>query len=617
MNLLTEKQLKRLYLILILFIITIGIAFRLHSIDLRVLFTDEAVHYNFIKSLNKTQQYKYKEIISFSYINTLNDTLNIYHYFENNMNKGDSVWKASSYRYKELLKAPIITANVNLFVQPYYYFRHLFNNKSYIYDPVYHGPFIYYLGDLVFNIAGQYSIWLLRLPMVLCSILGLCFVFLFFRHLGKFGLFLTLMLMAVSPALVYYSNLANYENYIAYLNILGVGLLLLGIHKRSPMILFASGFTLLALMTIKETALVAWFCIVVATSLTYIILYIKNRPSDIIRKLEDYVINTFNGTYNKSLVRYVLPALLCFIISGIFFAALYSSFGGNPVGVHDGLTSWMYWKNTGASGGHVKPFGYYNEIIIQYDFMIVFLFFTGAIVTIFTTRDRYKIFLAFWAILLWFVYSCIPYKTPWLVLNFLAPFAIVAGIGWNIIYNMMDKKAYKYITVLIILVLTLNAVTKSIEVKWITYDYPENKFTYVHTYREFEEEVKAVYSLAQASRDGYKINISVAAPEYWPLPAYIDKFPHVGYFTGIRGRNLNLNAPIVINDKRDNPELVEYMLESDVNDFVKLRDFKQRPGVDHTIFVKEDLLKTYLDGKHYDTWLSKKARYLLNEPTRY
>jgi hypothetical protein len=276
----------------------------------------------------------------------------------------------------------------------------------------------------------------------------------------------------------------------------------------------------------------------------------------------------------------------------------------------------MYWKNTGASGGHVKEFGYYNEIITRYDFMIVFMFFTGAIITLYTTRDRYKIFLAFWAMLLWFVYSCIPYKTPWLIINFLVPFAIVAGIGWNIVFNMMDKKVYKSIAIFVILVLTMNATFKSIETKWITYDMPENKFTYVHTFREFEEEIKAIYSLAQASPDGNLVNISVAAPEYWPLPSYLYNYPHVGYFTGIKGRNLNLNAPILINDTRDNPELREYMLESDVNDFFKLRDFKQRPGVEHTIFVREDLLKKYLNGKHYHTWLSRKARSLLHEPSR-
>lgn len=616
MELFTEIQKKRLYAYFVVFIIFIGIALRFYAVDLRVLFTDEAVHYSFIRTLNTTQPYEFKDIVRFNDLKTLNNALNIYHNFEKSLNNNDSIWEISPQGYKNYVHKSDLITNVSVLFQPYFYFKHLKDNKGYRYDPVYHGPFLYYLGDVVFNLAGQHSIFLLRLPVVIVSVLSIFFVFLYARQLEKFGLILALLLVAISPALVYYSDLANYENYIAVFNMLGVGLLLIGIHRRSPWVLFLSGVTLLSMMTIKETALVAWFCIVMSAALTYLVLFIKNRPSELLRKFEDFLVKLYQGTYNKNILRYLFPAVLTFISGGILFVALYSSFGGHPDGVHDGLTSWMYWKNTGASSGHVKPFGYYSEIILQYDFMIAFLFFLAAVVILFTQRDRYKIFLVFWAFLLWLIYSIIPYKTPWLIINFLLPFAIVAGTGWNIIFKTLSSKYYKYLMVFIILVMSLNALTIAIKAKFFTYDNPENKLTYVHTYRDFESEVTAIYTLAQASQDGYNINISVAAPEYWPLPSYLYRFKNVGYFNGVKGRNLNLNAPILINDTRDNPELREFMLESDVNDFFKLRDFKQRPGVDHTLYVKEDLLKRYLDYKYYELWLYDRSKPLLKEATR-
>jgi len=607
---------KKIYILIIMLILAVGIVLRSGAIDLRVLFTDEAVHFNFIRKLTKSQPYKYTEVVKLAHFGSVNDALNVYNYFDTAIKEKGSIWEKPSYSSVDYLQEPQMIGYFNLLVQPYYYVKHLIGNGIYRYDPVYHGPFLYYIGDLVFNLAGENSIFLLRLPIVIASILSLFFVFLYRRMLGKFGFVVALMLIASSPALVYYSNLGNYENYIASFNILGVGLLLLGIYRRSPWILFLSGVVLLALMTIKETALVAWFCIVVATILTYVVLYIKQRPSTSLKKFEDYIINTFLGTYNKNILKYLLPAILCFICGGAIFAALYSSFGGNPDGIHDGLTSWMYWKNTGGSSGHVKAFAYYTEIVLTYDFTIVFLFFTGAVVTIFSTRDKYKLFIVFWAFIIWLVYSIIPYKTPWLVINFLLPFAIVAGIGWEIIFNMLTKKTYKFLIAFFVLILTINATTIAIGSKWFKYDDPNNRMTYVHTYREFEEEVMAIYTLTQASPDGNRTNISIAAPEYWPLPAYLYGHRSVGYFNGVKGRNLNLNAPIVINDTRDNPELREFMLESDINDFFKLRDFHQRPGVDHSIYVKEDLLKRYIDGKYYDNWIRRKDNTLLHQSTR-
>ncbi len=185
-----------------------------------------------------------------------------------------------------------------------------------------------------------------------------------------------------------------------------------GILRRNPWVLCLSGVILLTLITIKETALVSWFSIVAATALTYLLLSLEKRPSEWMQSLENTVINTLKGCYTDALFKYLFPAVVCFILGGTVFAVLYSSFGANPHGIYDGLTSWMYWKNTGAQSGHVKSFGYYTDIVLTYDFMLTFLFFTGALVTLYTSRDRYKIFITFWALVVWLIYSIIPYKTP-------------------------------------------------------------------------------------------------------------------------------------------------------------------------------------------------------------
>jgi uncharacterized protein (TIGR03663 family) len=613
MELFLEKQKKRLYIYLIIAILAIGIAFRAYDTTIRPIFTDEGVHYAFIFDLWKNDAYRPGELFSFSSYNSLNDTLNIYTAVADSLRDKKDLWDISDSKYQPYFYFPASWDAINYFVQPYFYLKHVINNSSYKYDPVYHGPFLYYLGDLVFTLAGDHSLFLLRLPIVITSILAMFFVFLFKDYLGRFGLVLSITLIVFSPGLIYFSNLANYENYFAVFSMLGVGLLLLGIRKRNPWIMCLSGIVLLTLITIKETALVTWFCIVIATILTYIVLFIKRRPSENLKKIEDIIAQTLNGEHNDAILKYLIPAVLCFIVGGIVFVLLYSSFGGNMQGIHDGLTSWMYWKNTGAQSGHIKTFSYFTELPLAYDFMITFFFFTGTLITLFSTRDRYKIFLSFWAILVWLVYSVIPYKTPWLEINFLIPFAISAGIGWNIIYQNLNNKVYKYIAVFIILLLTINATDTAIRLKWFDYDKPTNRLAYVHPYRDFEEEVKAIRSLLLASPDQYRTEISIAVPEYWPLPAYLLGYPAMGYFGGVRGRDLNLNAPIIINDTRDNPELRELLLESDINDYVKLRDFKVRPGVTHSIFISQGLLDNYLKTKYYEILIKPGSKNLFEE----
>jgi len=58
-------------------------------------------------------------------------------------------------------------------------------------------------------------------------------------------------------------------------------------------------------------------------------------------------------------------------------------------------------------------------------------------------------------------------------------------------------------------------------------------------------EVDRVSKLAGTGDD---TNIAVMAPEYWPLPWYLSKYSHVGYF----GKVSNAGEPIVIStDSQD------------------------------------------------------------------
>jgi predicted membrane-bound mannosyltransferase len=49
--------------------------------------------------------------------------------------------------------------------------------------------------------------------------------------------------------------------------------------------------------------------------------------------------------------------------------------------------------------------------------------------------NSFALFAALWAIGILAAYSLVPYKTPWLALNFIVPLAIIGGYGVGEIYR--------------------------------------------------------------------------------------------------------------------------------------------------------------------------------------
>ena len=130
-ELFTEAQKKRIFIYLIVLVLSIGVSLRLYGIDLRVLFTDEAVHYSKILRLVRTNKYQPEEIMKYSYSNTLNDALNIYYFFDNSIKTNESVWKPAPYKFSDYIKFYSTGININTIVQPYYYIKHLLNNNAF------------------------------------------------------------------------------------------------------------------------------------------------------------------------------------------------------------------------------------------------------------------------------------------------------------------------------------------------------------------------------------------------------------------------------------------------------------------------------------------------------
>ena len=91
-------------------------------------------------------------------------------------------------------------------------------------------------------------------------------------------------------------------------------------------------------------------------------------------------------------------------------------------------------------------------------------------------------FSALWAVGMLAAYSLIPYKTPWLTLNMLAPLAICAGHACDLAWRLR-RRAKTALAVAALVALGLST-GQALVLNFRDYDNDRNPYVYAHTSRE-------------------------------------------------------------------------------------------------------------------------------------
>lgn len=131
---------------------------------------------------------------------------------------------------------------------------------------------------------------------------------------------------------------------------------------------------------------------------------------------------------------------------------------------------------------------------------------------------------------------------------------------------------------------------QSVVLNFREYDNDQYPYVYTHSNREMltlVSEVKRIASLARTKQ----IGVSVASPEYWPLPWYFRDNPRVG-FAGALSQTYDPNdVPLVIgrasaDPKEDQTAQLRAKLGSN---YQQIGIYTLRPGVRLALFARNDL----------------------------
>jgi len=237
-----------------------------------------------------------------------------------------------------------------------------------------------------------------------------------------------------------------------------------------------------------------------------------------------------NGSWQP---KAALAAALVFLLLSV---TLFTWFGSNWKALAALLHAVPNSLARAGGEGHQKPFWYFAQLLASgwSGGLICALACIGLFQTVRKGDPSPFSFLALYALLLAIVYSLIPYKTPWLALNFWLPIALFAGLAITSLWRMPAKYPALRTPIRAVCIL-VGAVTAAL----IAHDTQQrvflqpadeaNPYAYAHTSEDLLGLPAEIERLAH--QNGIPApRIAVIADDPWPLPWYLRHVAEVGFW---------------------------------------------------------------------------------------
>jgi uncharacterized protein (TIGR03663 family) len=461
----------------------------------------------------------------------------------------------------------------------------------YTYDPAnYHGPTLYYFAALfpwvVRVLFGKSAMDTYGLTTVAIRVVPALFglgtiglVFLLRRWLGAVATLTAGMLLALSPGAVYLSRYFIHETQFVFFTL---GIVVAGLYfyeRRNPFYLMLASASAALLFATKETAMISAGVLLIAFGMTLLYLrmrkyktgtpHFKGRTRPEPSRLSQFM-DDLGGP---------LPVIIYVVLALIIFASLwvafYSSFFTNAQGINASFKTFEIWKKTG-NDAHVHHWLTYPKWLLSQEAPLLVLGAFGALAVVFAPKKPVALFSALWAFGLIAAYSLIPYKTPWLVLNFVVPLALIAGYGFQTIYEL-GQRDLRLSAGFLFLPLCVSTY-QTIDLNFKNYDNDDSYYVYVyaHTTRGLLDLVKEIERVSK-EQSGTQTGITIVSPDYWPLPWYLRDYTRVGYY----GRMAPSTEALIIANETQKPEMDANFSEvyQQVDSGKSNGTFELRPGV--------------------------------------
>jgi uncharacterized protein (TIGR03663 family) len=406
----------------------------------------------------------------------------------------------------------------------------LLAGKNFHYDPRdRHGPVLYLVAEPLVRLLGakkfsQLTEIQLRLTPVL---VGSATVLMFAAAVDMFGFIacvVAALLFAFAPLPLYYNRYFIHETLFVAATL---GLILCLGRNRRPLVAAAfAGLCAALMLACKETAVIHFFAM--GTALI-VCRFFAGTPASRTAEVDNF--QKFAGRQR------VLPIAKMILTAGIVFVftivLLFTWFGQNWAGLTDLIRAIPSFAARAGGEGHEKPFWYYTLLLGGgwSGAVVLVPAAAGSVAAVldFARQKFFSVFILVYGIVVFVIYSAIPYKTPWLALNFWLPLALLAGFAADWLWRRTKSSPLRWLFWLfaaVIATLLAHDVWQRVFLKPAD---EKNPYAYAHT---SEDLLRLPARLNELDRQNKLSNplIAVIAADAWPLPWYLRKFSQVGYW---------------------------------------------------------------------------------------
>jgi uncharacterized protein (TIGR03663 family) len=416
---------------------------------------------------------------------------------------------------------------------------HLLDGGAYHYDPQdRHGPALYAIALPIARLAGAKNLaglteTSLRMGPVLTGSLAVLLFALLAPELGLPVALLAAMLWVIAPLPVYYSRYFIHETLFVAASLGLLSAVWRWLNNGSVRAGLLAGFWAAVMLACKETAVLNFAA--AGASGGWWLLRHRSRQSGVLSRLF-----AVSGGFIDRNVTWQQPETsvgttkgrwlgvgLGLAVALVLLVIFYSWGGTNWAGLADLLRALPRFLARAGGEGHEKPWWYYLRLLADgwSGWALLVLAVTGAFRAVTSQTGQPLKYWVIYGVVIFVIYSAIPYKTPWLALNMFLPLAVLAAAGATTLWDLAEKAGTRriYATGAVILLFLIAHDTR----RWVFREPGDEKnpYAYAHTGEDLSRLPERLEKLV-----GPQTTIAVVLADPWPLPWYLRKFPRVGYW---------------------------------------------------------------------------------------
>lgn len=478
-----------------------------------------------------------------------------------------------------------------------YMLGELMAGEGYRYDPTeHHGPTLVYAARAVAAVCGKTTVAELtetdlRFVVVLVGLAMVLITPALGDGLGRVAVIWAVLFFLVDPAFGYYSRYFIHEYLLlaAAMTALVCGWR----YTRSRHTGWALGFGVsVGLMF--------------ATKATFVLMGAAASGSLVICRLLWGRSASSVAPTRKPAWSHVFWAALGFVFVWLLF---FSSFLTNWSGLADSIGAYTHALERGTAGNadaamHEHPWHFHLHRVLWWSLeprrpvwsqaSLIALALVGGYFALRREhgRDgdrRLPRFLVFYALLLFVIYSVMPYKTPWLVLGPMQGVILLAGYGASGLVRSCRRVWFKDAMILALIALVGHLGFQAHRASHVYPYQPVNPWVYAHTGKDVLKMFERIDDLAVVHDKGREMLICVVADHEWPVPWYLRSYKNVGYYQSVPAKLYGLDAPVLVLDQ----QAIE-QIEPWVRERYLVEAYGVRPQVLMYLCIDLDLWEQYM-----------------------